>query len=373
MTMSFTEEHLSMPPPPSGQCRFDELDKFTPNDYDASSDDELVEEHLGISRPPPSSQVYLASTSNDDAPSHEDKLMGEHRNVPLPPSSECHFVKYEELQFDDEDDDEPTEEHQSIPLPVIQIEDCIPDHRRRQQDALSGHHNDLSEERLNVPQPPPPASASSSHFAKFGNFTPDDGASFDDEFRRLASSQNWAPGSQAYTRERTIAMREEIKTHYFSQPSQQRGGGGGGGGGGGRQEAKGELTWREKLMGYQELCREVGLVPSESIDECKRLLKTKLVNIVDLIDARRLSREVKVWDDFGAFCNYTLEEGHMISAEEAKKDGGFLASLLRRIPGLRRKGGRRRVRMGEGVAPGSRVMTGRVGKSSRVVNHLPVV
>lgn len=31
---------------------------------------------------------------------------------------------------------------------------------------------------------------SQSHFAKFDNFTPNDNVSFDDEFARLASSQN---------------------------------------------------------------------------------------------------------------------------------------------------------------------------------------
>lgn len=65
--------------------------------------------------------------------------------------------------------------------------------------------------------PPPP---SQSHFAKFEHFTPNDAASFDDEFARLASSQQWVPGSQEYTRQRTIAMREELQLHYFSQPQQ---------------------------------------------------------------------------------------------------------------------------------------------------------
>ena len=61
---------------------------------------------------------------------------------------------------------------------------------------------------------------SQSHFAKFKHFTPDDAASFDDEFARLASSQQWVPGSQEYTRQRTIAIREELELHYFSQPQQ---------------------------------------------------------------------------------------------------------------------------------------------------------
>ena len=51
---------------------------------------------------------------------------------------------------------------------------------------------------------PPPASQC--HFATFTNFTPDGAAPFNDEFARLASSQEWVPGSQEYTRERTVAM-----------------------------------------------------------------------------------------------------------------------------------------------------------------------
>ncbi len=41
-------------------------------------------------------------------------------------------------------------------------------------------------------EPLPP---SQSHFAKFEHFAPNDTASFDDEFNRLASSQQWVPSS----------------------------------------------------------------------------------------------------------------------------------------------------------------------------------
>ncbi|KAL7919485.1 hypothetical protein ACQKWADRAFT_301250 [Trichoderma austrokoningii] len=194
------------------------------------------------------------------------------------------------------------------------------------------------------PNPPP---SSQSHFAQFEHFTPNDNASFNDEFTRLASSQNWIPGSQQYTRERTIAMRQEIKLHYFSQSQPLDG-------------TDEELTEEEKLEGYQNLCQEVRIPPSESIAECKRHLKKTLVNIVDLIDARRTYKEVKVWDDFEAFRDYTLQDGHMINMEEAKKDGGYLASLLQRLRGprsQRRRGGRR----GDSS---SRVLSGRVAKKS---------
>lgn len=158
---------------------------------------------------------------------------------------------------------------------------------------------------------------SQSHFAKFDNFTPNDNVSFDDEFARLASSQNWVPGSQLYTQERTIAMREELQLHYFSQS----------------KVGGDELTEEEQLKGYQSLCREVRIPERDSIPECKKDLKNTLVNIVDLIDARRVQKDVKVWDDFESFRAYTLQDEHRINMHEAKQDGGYLASLLQRLRG----------------------------------------
>lgn len=188
---------------------------------------------------------------------------------------------------------------------------------------------------------PPPASQS--HFETFDNFTPNDDAAFDDEFARLACSQDWVPGSQKYTRERTIAIRQEVKLHYFSQTAED--------------DPDRELTDEEKLAGYQGLCDEIGIESSESIDECKKNLKSTLVNIIDLIDARRMNKAVKVWDDFEAFRAYTLQDGHRIDPKEAKK-GKFLDSLLQRLRGpgrsRRRRGGRNRV--------GARVVSGRVTK-----------
>ncbi|KAK5651343.1 hypothetical protein OQA88_12576 [Cercophora sp. LCS_1] len=209
----------------------------------------------------------------------------------------------------------------------------------------------------------PPPSQSQSHFSKYNNFVPNEDASFDEEFSRLASSQEWKPGSQEYTRQRTIAMREELEFFYFSQPLADI-----------KEETplpsddedgcvitsviklepKSSSTQKiklepglsqsqkvkmdPKLAGYQHLCREVGLEPSGDVEECRRRLKTVWVNIIDLIDARRTGREVDVWTNFEAFRWYTLQPEHRIDQNEAKKNGGFLASLLQRLykPGERR-------------------------------------
>ena len=141
-------------------------------------------------------------------------------------------------------------------------------------------------------------------------------------------------------------MRQELKLHYFSQ-SQDDGNG----------ETDAEFTEEDlELKGYQVLCREVGIPSNDSIAECRRDLKNTLVNIVDLIDARRMGKKVEVWDDFGAFRDYTLQDEHRIDQREAKKDGGFLASLLQR---LRLPGSQRRRRKGGKSGAGSRVASGR--------------
>lgn len=114
-------------------------------------------------------------------------------------------------------------------------------------------------------------------------------------------------------------MREELQLHYFSQ-SKQTGE---------------ELTEEKQLKGYQSLCREVRIPEKDSIPECKKDLKNTLVNIVDLIDARRVQKDVKVWDDFESFRAYTLQDEHRINMHEAKQDGGYLASLLQRLRGPR--------------------------------------
>lgn len=199
--------------------------------------------------------------------------------------------------------------------------------------------------------------ASQSHFAKFEDFTPDDAAPFDDEFSRLASSQQWVPGSQEYTRQRTIAMREELALHFFSQPppttttkledvdeeNEDE------------DEDIKEISAEEfALQGYQALCREVGIDdPSDDVAECKRALKSTLVNIVDLIDTRRTRAKVEVWDDFEKFRAYTLQDDKRIDLNEAKAPPGYLASLLQVLwgPGERKRG-KRRKRKGGGVVSG---------------------
>jgi len=183
-------------------------------------------------------------------------------------------------------------------------------------------------------EPPP---ASQSHFAKFEDFIPDDGAAFEEEFGRLASSHE-------FTRQRTIAMREELKLHYFSQEAAELSDIEEGEDEEDGPETKVTTTTLDlaqlKLLGFQKLCEKVGLPAYPTLAECRRQLKTKLVNIIDFIDAHRTAKKVEIWDDFQAFSEYTWQPEHRIDKKEAKEGDGILSGLLQRL--APRKGGRGR-------------------------------
>ncbi|KAF3069716.1 Ribonuclease H [Daldinia childiae] len=172
---------------------------------------------------------------------------------------------------------------------------------------------------------PPPASQS--YFDQFPDFVPDNNAPFDDEFGRLASSQGLASGTQEYRRQRTKAIRDELKLHYSTQPARallaipELG--------------KRSLDEREKLDIYQNMCREIGVNPRDTVGACRRELKGVLVNIVDYIDARRVGTKVKIWawEDFRLFSAYSLRGDKRMDRNEAKADGGFLSALLQKITG----------------------------------------
>ncbi|KAI2604633.1 hypothetical protein GGR54DRAFT_633597 [Hypoxylon sp. NC1633] len=190
---------------------------------------------------------------------------------------------------------------------------------------------------------PPPASQS--YFDQVPGFVPNNSASFDDEFFRFASSQGIVSGSQQYRRERTRAIRDELKYHYTSQPYDE-------------SEAlqsipelsKEFLDRQEKLKVYQNMCREIGVKPRGTIVGCRQELNDVLVNIIDYIDARRVGKKVEIWNwsKFDEFCEYTLQNDKRIDKEEAKADGGFLSALLQRLTGTR--AGRKRSRAASEVA-----------------------
>ncbi|KAJ8123053.1 hypothetical protein ONZ43_g905 [Nemania bipapillata] len=174
--------------------------------------------------------------------------------------------------------------------------------------------------------------ASQSYFSQLPDFVPDDAAGFDDEFGRFASSQNIAPGSQAWRQERTNAIRHEVIFHYSQRYASD-------------DDSDDDIKKEDKynmglsrqerkrmsqLQVLQNMCREVKLEPLDTIEGCRATLKGVLVNIVDYIDAKRSGNPIKVWApyEFEKFKRYTLSDEKRIDLEEAKSGDGFLVPLL---------------------------------------------
>ncbi|KAI1755180.1 hypothetical protein F4782DRAFT_490382 [Xylaria castorea] len=164
--------------------------------------------------------------------------------------------------------------------------------------------------------------ASQSYFSQVPNFEPDDRADFDDEFGRFASSQDIAPGSQAWRQKRTDAIRHEMVFHYSQKVDSDVI----------KEEDEYDLglSEEEKLQVFQNMCREVDLEPLDTIVGCVSNLKSVLVNIVDYIDAKRNARPIKVWGphEFEEFKRYTLSPKKRIDQRTAKKGDGLLEPLL---------------------------------------------
>ncbi|KAG8170263.1 hypothetical protein KVR01_001008 [Diaporthe batatas] len=180
------------------------------------------------------------------------------------------------------------------------------------------------------------------HFSLFKSedFVPDQKASFSDEWARLSRSQGWERGTWQYHKQRASALRNEIETHFFASQSVQlpvvK-----------EEEGQGASTIKKEqhehaalesvsefdpqrqeaaleLLGFQSMCRAVGKNPGKTKAECEGILKSTLVNIVDLLDACRLGRDTTrlPWSNFAAFKAYTLDpyQDKTIPVKEAKKD-----------------------------------------------------
>jgi viroplasmin and RNaseH domain-containing protein len=165
---------------------------------------------------------------------------------------------------------------------------------------------------------------SQSHFAQYPEFEPESNKPFDEEFKRLAQSQDWIPNSQQYHEQRTLAIKEEIQNEYW-EPAL-------------KEEELSQLTQEErklkedewKIHGYQTLLREVNAEPRDTIAECVEALQNTLVNIVDLLDARRTGVKAEIFKCFQDFRRHTMKPGKRIHLDTAKKDE-FLSTLLQKL------------------------------------------
>ena len=185
--------------------------------------------------------------------------------------------------------------------------------------------------------------ASQSYFLRDPAFEPDETTTFTEEFHRFASSQGIEPNTDAYREEHARAVDHELKFLYL-QPSKDKPDDGEDA----SVQSDADNQWqpeeigqetdrtkkKQKLMIYQGMCRDVGLLPADTMDDCLEDLKTKvLVNIVDYIDSRRTGQPVKVWtpDQFAAFKAYSFRTKKIIHLETAKAGDGCLAALLRKF------------------------------------------
>ncbi|KAF2762864.1 hypothetical protein EJ05DRAFT_471825 [Pseudovirgaria hyperparasitica] len=140
-------------------------------------------------------------------------------------------------------------------------------------------------------------------------FVPDYGVSLKTEFARLAKHQGWVDkkgkirNRDQYADQKCEAFQEEINSFFEDKAS--------------------------KLESWQTLCREVRIDPVPvSISKCKKALRTEVfVNLVDLMNARRLGREVKVFKSFAELAKYTHSK-KLYYPLDAAKAGGIVRILL---------------------------------------------
>lgn len=167
-----------------------------------------------------------------------------------------------------------------------------------------------------------------SYFDRFPGFTPNPHDSIASEFARLASHYGWQTGQKKWERQWTSCCRSEVT------PPDRR-------------------SHESKLQAWQDLCAEVGIVPTPpSITKCKKVchppvlvvdsvpdsafpaqaLSKVHINLVDLMDARRQGRHPRLFESYDALTEWTLaEKGRMFPRKVAKKDG-FVRVLLKVFP-----------------------------------------
>lgn len=115
-------------------------------------------------------------------------------------------------------------------------------------------------------------------------------SSFKEHWDGIALSQNLVPGSQQWkqwSQDRTVAGDRRLRELCFDG--------------------------RTELEGFQELCRLVKIPwPAETIAECRSDIKSKLVNIYDLIDAVETNVKVPIWPakEWKSFNRYDLEKAN---------------------------------------------------------------
>ncbi|KAK8154765.1 hypothetical protein IWX90DRAFT_444198 [Phyllosticta citrichinensis] len=138
------------------------------------------------------------------------------------------------------------------------------------------------------------------------------------EFAHLASSMGWVRNSTEWRREWHEYLHKSFAAHYGKD---------------------------SRLEGWQKLCMEVGEVPGRSITQCKTILKSIHVNLVNLMNCRRHWDNHHGSDDpipedglpglvkfrnYRTFLHYTKDKRRVFPKATAKEDG-FIKALLREL------------------------------------------
>ena len=156
------------------------------------------------------------------------------------------------------------------------------------------------------------------YFAAFGDFDYNETGLLIDEFHRLAISRQWGLQSRIYRKKRQKCFEQAFAKHFGAT----------------------ETT----LRGWQDLCQELSIEsPPSSVTRCKKVrpviyrlfsrthtvedLPSVFVNIVDLIEARRLGLAPRIFSSRSSLRRYSQETGKIFSKRKAKADG-YLSVLL---------------------------------------------
>ncbi|THW23112.1 hypothetical protein D6C86_02026 [Aureobasidium pullulans] len=143
-----------------------------------------------------------------------------------------------------------------------------------------------------------------SFFELFPSFEPDRKASIKKEFDRLAKQQNWP--KEVAERFRAVCYEDELADFSVAQ---------------------GLTTPLKKL---QMLCAELCVddIPP-SINKCKEALNKVKVNLVDLMNARRQGKQVRIFESYKTLSKYTRKKKMYCPKQAAKSEG--IRVLLKRM------------------------------------------
>ncbi|CAE6374527.1 unnamed protein product [Rhizoctonia solani] len=97
-------------------------------------------------------------------------------------------------------------------------------------------------------------------------------------------------------------------------------------------------TDQNDLASWQNLCRvmDIANIP-EKLSDCKKLVNTIYVNLVDLVDMPNTGKKARLFETEGALSKYTKNSEKIFPRKDARA-GGLLKHLLRNIVNPRRGG-----------------------------------